>query len=359
MTKKKVAFITGVAGQDGAFLAEFLLGKGYEVHGLVRWDSYPQAGDGMPRLMATGLDQKITLHTGDVTDSHSLTHSIKAIQPSEIYNLAALSHVGVSFQTPAATLETNTKGTLNVLEAVRVLGLERSIKIYQASSSEMFGSAAPPQNENTPFQPCSPYGAAKLAAYWLARTYRESYGMFICNGILFNHESAQRGEDFVTRKITKAAVALEAGAHGTLRLGNLDAQRDWGHARDYVEGMWRMLQHPRPDDYVLATGLAVSVRSFVTKTFAHIGVPITWSGQGAQEIGRHAKTGKKLVEVDAALFRPKDVAHLLGDASKAARVLGWRPKISLEDLIADMVNADRAALQGEIARSGAPWMMAI
>ena len=245
-----------------------------------------------------------------------------------------------------------------MLEAVRVLDMEKKVRIYQASSSEMFGSALAPQNENTPFQPCSPYGIAKLAAYWLARTYRDSYGMFVSNGILFNHESPARGEDFVTRKITKAVAAIEAGANQTLKLGNLESLRDWGHARDYVEGMWMMLQHHTPDDFVLATGEARSVREFAARAFAHVGITIAWSGQGVSEVGRNARTGKKLVEVDKCLFRPKDVAYLLGDSAKARRALGWVPRYDFDALVSEMVNADRALLREKLHKAQEPWMMA-
>lgn len=336
----KTALITGISGQDGAYLARFLLEKNYDVHGLVRWDSYADPLDGLARLDALGLvDDRITLHTGDLTDAQNITAIIKAIQPDEIYNLAALSQVHVSFQTPASTLDINTKGTLHILEAVKLLDLKT--KIYQASSSEMFGSAPAPQNENTPFEPCSPYGVAKLAAYWLARTYRDAYGVFVANGILFNHESPLRGEDFVTRKISRAVCEFEQGRSEPLRLGNLDSLRDWGDSEDYVEGMWMMLQQDTPDDYVLATGEAHSVREFVERAFAQIGVTIAWQGSGEQETGINSKTGKVLVEIDASLFRPKEVKHLLGDASKARLKLGWEPRTGFDALVSKMVNADR------------------
>ncbi|MCB1563548.1 MAG: GDP-mannose 4,6-dehydratase [Alphaproteobacteria bacterium] len=353
MVARKTAFITGIAGQDGAFLARFLLEKGYAVHGLIRWDSYPDPLNGLQRLDTLGLvSEEIALHTGDLTDANNVTGLIRHICPDEIYNLAALSHVKVSFDTPASALDINVKGTLNVLDAVRVLGWERDVRIYQASSSEMFGSSQPPQNEQTPMEPCSPYGAAKLAAYHLAKIYRDSYGMHISNGILFNHESALRGEDFVTRKITKAVAVIEAGGAEPLTLGNLDAVRDWGHVRDYVEGMWLMLRQNVPGDYVLATGEARSVRDFVEQAFAHIGVKLKWSGRGAEETALDAKTGRLLVRVDPALFRPKEVHALLGDASKAREVLGWRPKIRFEALVADLLNADRQLLR---ARGEVSW----
>ncbi len=338
----KVAFITGIAGQDGAYLAELLVKKGYDVHGLVRWDSYADPLDGLGRLDALGLvDDHITLHTGDLTDAQAVTALIKKIKPTEIYNLAALSQVGVSFETPASTLDINTKGTLAVFEAVRLLELTDTVRIYQASSSEMFGSSAAPQSEDTPMHPCSPYGVAKLASYWLARTYRDSYSMHISNGILFNHESPQRGEDFVTRKITRAVAEIEMGRSMPLKLGNLDSIRDWGYAGDYVEGMWRMLQMPESDDYVLATGEAKTVRQFVTRAFEHIGVRLSWEGEGVQEIARDCLSGQVMVEVDEALFRPKEVNYLLGDATKARRELGWRPKFYFETLVSEMVNVDR------------------
>lgn len=355
MTSRKVAFITGISGQDGAHLARFLCDKGYSVHGLLRWDSYPDPLEGVSRLDALGLvDDQITLHTGDLIDAQNITALIKAIQPDEIYNLAALSQVGVSFETPASTIDINAKGTLAVLEAVRLLDMEDRVRIYQASSSEMFGSCPGPQNEDTPMHPCSPYGVAKLAAYWLARTYRDSYDMHISNGILFNHESTLRGEDFVTRKISKAVVEIEMGRSAPLRLGNLDSVRDWGHARDYVQGMWRMLQQDVPDDYILATGEARTVREFVVCAFARIGIDLKWQGFGVDEVGIDAKTSRVLVTVDPTLFRPKDVFHLLGDSSKAHRVLGWQPEVYFDDLVAEMVDADRALLRGRRVRKEAP-----
>lgn len=350
MVTQKTAFITGIAGQDGSFLAEFLRDKGYRVHGLIRWDSYPDPLCGLQRLDTLGLvSDDITLHTGDLTDSNNITTLIRDLCPDEIYNLAALSHVKVSFDTPASTFDINTKGTLNILEAVRLLGWERDIRIYQASSSEMFGSSPPPQNEMTKMEPCSPYGAAKLAAYHLAKIYRESYGMHISNGILFNHESPLRGEDFVTRKITKAVASIEIGNTEPLTLGNLDSLRDWGHARDYVEGMWLMLQKDTPDDYVLATGESHSVRDFVECAFAHIGLKLEWRGKGIQETGIDSKTGKILVKIDPLLFRPKEVNALQGDASKAYRILGWRPKIQFDTLVSDLLNTDRNILREKVS----------
>lgn len=354
---KKTALITGIAGQDGGYLAEFLIRKGYKVHGLVRWDSYMDPADGLKRLEALGLtDAALTLHQGDVTDAQAMTALIKEIKPDEIYNLAALSHVAVSFKTPAVTMEINTQGTLAILEAIRILDMEKTVRMYQASSSEMFGSAPAPQDENTPFQPCSPYGVAKLAAYWLVKTYRDAYGIHASNGILFNHESPARGEDFVTRKITKAVAAIEGGSREVLTLGNLESMRDWGHARDYVEGMWLMLRQQKPDDYVLATGQAHSVREFVERAFAQIGTTVVWSGSGVEETGRDKRTGRLLVSIDPALFRPKEVNHLLGNARKAQDALNWLPKYYFDDLVADMVNADRALLWRE-AGGDSVWKM--
>ncbi|GJL85003.1 MAG: GDP-mannose 4,6-dehydratase [Micavibrio sp.] len=351
MTQRKRALITGITGQDGSLLAEFLLEKSYEVHGLVRWDSV----DTTQRIKKrSGSYQNLYLHFADMNDAQTITRLIKETRPDEIYNLAALTHVQVSFETPAAALETNALGTQYVLEAVRLLDMENDVRIYQASSSEMFGSIPAPQNEASPFAPCSPYAIAKLTAYWMARMYRDAYGLHVSNGILFNHESPVRGEDFVTRKITKAVAAIEAGQQDVLALGNLESVRDWGHARDYIEGIWLMLQQDAPDDYVLATGKAHSVREFTERAFAHIGVKLVWEGEGINEIGKDAKTGKVLVKVDPALFRPKDVNYLLGDAAKAQEKLGWSPRISFDDLVSEMVNADREAL-----RSGEePWQMA-
>ncbi len=338
----KVALITGISGQDGAYLAEFLLGKGYKIHGLLRWDSTLSPMQSLERLDALGLvSDDITLHMGDITDANNITNIIKQAQPDEIYNLAALSHVAVSFDTPASTINTNTNGTLNILDAVRILGMENKTRIYQASSSEMFGSSPAPQSESTKMEPCSPYGIAKLAAYWLARTYRDSYGMHISNGILFNHESVLRGEDFVTRKITRAVANIEAKQQNYFLLGNLNSVRDWGHARDYVRGMWMMLQQDNPDDYVLATGQSISVREFTTRTFAQIGVKLKWQGQGSDEIGIDTKTGKTHIRINPLLFRPKEVNNLLGDATKAQQILGWQPQTTLDEMITEMLNQDR------------------
>ncbi len=326
----KTAFITGIAGQDGSYLAKLLLSKGYKVHGLLRWDSAHEPHEGKSRLNALELNSdKITLHTGDITDANALTAIIKQVQPDEIYNLAALSQVHVSFQTPASTLDINTNGTLNILEAVRILDMQDRVRIYQASSSEMFGSTPPPQDETSLMMPCSPYGVAKLAAYHLARTYREAYGLFVCNGILFNHESPLRGEDFVTRKITRSVAEFEQGRSEPMMLGNLDAMRDWGFAGDFVEGMWLMLQQDLANDYVLASGEAHSVRACVERAFAYIGVEIEWTGEGMDEQGVDAATGRVLVQVDPELFRPLEVNSLSGMRQRRRRFLvGHRRLIS-------------------------------
>ncbi len=348
MIQKKTALITGITGQDGAYLAGFLLGRGYDVHGLVRWDCV----DGTGRLKETGLIDWLRLYHGDICDAANVIALVKKVNPHEIYNLAALSHVHVSFETPTSAIDINLKGTLNILDAVRILDLQGT-RIYQASSSEMFGRSKAPQNEDTPFAPCSPYGVAKLAAYGLTRVYREAYGMFVCNGILFNHESPLRGEDFVTQKIAKGVAAIEAGALDKIMLGNLDSRRDWGHARDYVEGMWMMLQQDVPGDYVLATGETRTVREFVEHAFAQTGVRISWQGSGVNETGRCAKTGRVLVGIDGALFRPLDVDFLQGDAAKARAMLGWHPKISFDAMVAEMVNVERQKF-----REGKTWKMA-
>ncbi len=347
----KVAFITGIAGQDGAYLAQFLIAKGYKVHGLVRWDSYADPLDGLSRLDALGLvSDDVVLHMGDVTDANNLNTLIKNIQPDEIYNLAGLSQVQVSFGTPASTLDINTAGTLNVLDAVRVLGLEAKTKVYQASSSEMFGSVSSPQNEETKMEPCSPYGVAKLAAYHLARTYREAYGMFVCNGILFNHESPRRGETFVTRKITRGLANIAQGLETCLHMGNIDALRDWGHAKDYVRMQWMMLQQEEPDDFVIATGVQFSVREFIAWTAEELGLTLEFSGSGVDEVARVAaidgdkapalNVGDVVMRIDPRYFRPAEVETLLGDPSKAKQKLGWVPEITAREMCAEMVAAD-------------------
>ena len=346
-TVNKVALITGITGQDGSFLAEFLLEKGYEVHGIIRRSSSFNTGriehlyfDEWVRDMKQ--QRSINLHYGDMTDSSSLIRIIQMTQPDEIYNLAAQSHVKVSFDVPEYTAEADATGTLRLLEAVRILGLERKTRIYQASTSELFGLVQEvPQRETTPFYPRSPYGVAKLYGYWITKNYRESYGMFAVNGILFNHESERRGETFVTRKITLAAARIAAGLQDKLYLGNLDALRDWGYARDYVECMWLMLQHEQPEDFVIATGEQHSVREFTERAFAHVGIELRWQGEGIGEQGIDQATGRVLVEVDPKYFRPAEVETLLGDPTKAKILLGWDPqKTSFEELVRLMVEHD-------------------
>jgi GDP-mannose 4,6-dehydratase len=346
-TVNKVALITGITGQDGSFLAEFLLEKGYEVHGIIRRSSSFNTGriehlyfDEWVRDMKQ--QRSINLHYGDMTDSSSLIRIIQMTQPDEIYNLAAQSHVKVSFDVPEYTAEADATGTLRLLEAVRILGLERKTRIYQASTSELFGLVQEvPQRETTPFYPRSPYGVAKLYGYWITKNYRESYGMFAVNGILFNHESERRGETFVTRKITLAAARIAAGLQDKLYLGNLDALRDWGYARDYVECMWLMLQHEQPEDFVIATGEQHSVREFTERAFAHVGIELRWQGEGVGEQGIDQATGRVLVEVDPKYFRPAEVETLLGDPTKAKTLLGWNPqKTSFEELVRLMVEHD-------------------
>ena len=346
-TVNKVALITGITGQDGSFLAEFLLEKGYEVHGIIRRSSSFNTGriehlyfDEWVRDMKQ--QRSINLHYGDMTDSSSLIRIIQMTQPDEIYNLAAQSHVKVSFDVPEYTAEADATGTLRLLEAVRILGLERKTRIYQASTSELFGLVQEvPQRETTPFYPRSPYGVAKLYGYWITKNYRESYGMFAVNGILFNHESERRGENFVTRKITLAAARIAAGLQDKLYLGNLDALRDWGYARDYVECMWLMLQHEQPEDFVIATGEQHSVREFTERAFVHVGIELRWQGEGVGEQGIDQATGRVLVEVDPKYFRPAEVETLLGDPTKAKTLLGWNPqKTSFEELVRLMVEHD-------------------
>lgn len=343
----KTALITGITGQDGSYLAEFLLEKGYEVHGILRRTSSFNTGRIEHLYFEEWVrDMKqqrlINLHYGDMTDSSSLLRIIQIVQPDEIYNLAAQSHVKVSFDVPEYTAETDAVGTLRLLEAVRILGMEKHVRIYQASTSELFGLVQEvPQKETTPFYPRSPYGVAKQYGFWITKNYRESYGMFCVNGILFNHESERRGETFVTRKITLAAARIARGYQERLYLGNLDALRDWGYAKDYVECMWLMLQHPTPEDFVIATGEMHSVREFVTKAFAEAGINIRWEGKGIDEKGIDVATGKVLVEVDPKYFRPAEVEQLLGDPTKAKTLLGWNPtKTSFDELIKKMVHYD-------------------
>ena len=338
----KVALVTGVTGQDGALLAELLLDKGYHVHGVKRRSSSFNTARVDHLYQHPHADgRRFQLHYGDLTDSTNLIRIIQEVQPDEIYNLAAQSHVAVSFETPEYTANSDALGTLRLLEAVRILGLEKKTRFYQASTSEMFGDVREPiQSETTPFYPRSPYGAAKVYAYWITVNYREAYGLHASNGILFNHEGPTRGETFVTRKITRAAARIHLGTQDCLYLGNMEAKRDWGHAKDYVEGMWRMLQQDQPDDYVLATGEAYSVRQFVELSFAELGMTLVWRGDGVDEEGVCQETGKVIVRIDPRYFRPTEVEFLLGDASKARLKLGWQPKHSFGDLVRDMVAAD-------------------
>jgi len=343
----KIALITGITGQDGAYLAELLLSKGYIVHGIKRRSSSFNTGR-VEHFYADPHEHETDffMHFGDLTDATNLIRLIQQIQPTEIYNLAAQSHVAVSFDTPEYTANADALGPLRLLEAIRILGMEKDCRFYQASTSELFGKVQEiPQRETTPFYPRSPYAVAKLYAYWITVNYREAYGIHASNGILFNHESPTRGETFVTRKITRAVAAIEAGRQETLFLGNLDAKRDWGHARDYVEGMWRIVQQDDPGDYVLATGETHAVRTFVELAFAHIGRTITWRGHGIDEKGLDAATGKPLVAIDPRYFRPTEVDLLLGDATKARQKLGWTHTTSLGDLVSEMVESDRRLIQ--------------
>ncbi len=344
---RKVALITGATGQDGAHLAEFLLDRGYVVHGVKRRSSSFNTGR-VDHLYRDPHEQNVrfVLHYGDLTDATNLIRLIQETQPTEIYNLAAQSHVQVSFETPEYTGNADALGTLRLLEAIRILGLADGVRFYQASTSELYGKAREvPQSETTPFYPRSPYAVAKLYAYWITVNYREAYGMHASNGILFNHEGPTRGETFVTRKISLGVAAIELGLQRRLYLGNLDARRDWGHARDYVEGMWAILQQERPDDYVLATGETHSVREFVELAFGHVGRRIEWDGTGIDEKGRCARSGDVLVAVDATYFRPTEVDLLLGDPAKAHQRLGWRHKTEFRQLVAEMVESDRMLLQ--------------
>ena len=344
MTNKngKTALITGITGQDGAYLAELLLDKGYIVHGIKRRSSSFNT-ERVDHLFEDihSKDVRFFLHYGDMTDSTNLIRIIQETQPDEIYNLAAQSHVQVSFETPEYTANADAVGVLRLLEALRILGLENKTKFYQASTSELYGLVQEtPQKEATPFYPRSPYAAAKLYGYWITVNYREAYNIFASNGILFNHESPVRGETFVTRKITRAAANISLGRQDCLYLGNLEAKRDWGHAKDYVEGMWRILQHDKPDDFVLATGETYKVRSFVEMVFAELDIEIEWEGQGLDEIGKDKKSGKTLIRIDERYFRPTEVDLLVGDASKAKTELGWEPKIKIDELVKDMVKSD-------------------
>ncbi|MCC6736314.1 MAG: GDP-mannose 4,6-dehydratase [Bauldia sp.] len=347
--KRKVALITGVTGQDGSYLTELLIGKGYTVHGIKRRSSSFNTGR-IDHLYENpqAEDPRLVLHHGDMTDATNLIRIVQETQPDEIYNLAAQSHVQVSFETAEYTANADGIGALRLLEAIRLLGLVGRTRFYQASTSELFGKVREvPQSETTPFYPRSPYGAAKLYAFWITANYRDAYGIHASNGILFNHESPIRGETFVTRKITRAIAAIEHGLQETLYLGNLDAQRDWGHARDYVEGMWLMLQQAAPDDYVLATGEAHSVREFVERGFAEIGRVIRWHGSGVEETGRDERTGDVLVRIDPRYFRPTEVDILLGNPAKARQALGWKHRVSFAELVREMVLADLEAVRDE------------
>ena len=357
---KKVALVTGITGQDGAYLAEFLLGKGYEVHGIKRRSSLLNT-DRIDHLYQDPHEKRrrLFLHYGDMTDTSALMRVIKQVEPDEIYNLAAQSHVAVSFEEPEYTANSDALGALRVLEAIRILGMAKKTRFYQASTSELYGLVQEtPQKETTPFYPRSPYAAAKLYAYWITVNYREAYGMFACNGILFNHESPVRGETFVTRKITRALARIKLGLQECLYLGNLDSRRDWGHARDFVEAQWLMLQQAKPEDFVIATGRQYSVRDFVNAAAAELGIKLRWSGKGTKEIATVAVAGAKgpgkgkvVVRVDPRYFRPTEVETLLGDASKARRKLGWKPKVTFRELVAEMVTEDlKAAERDELVK---------
>jgi GDPmannose 4,6-dehydratase len=352
---KKVAFITGITGQDGAYLAELLLKKDYIVHGLKRRSSSFNTG----RIDHLYQDPHVSkrnfiLHYGDLTDSSNLIRIIQEIRPDEIYNLAAQSHVQVSFETPEYTANADGLGTLRILEAIRLLNMVEKTKFYQASTSELYGIAQEvPQNEKTPFYPRSPYAVAKLYGYWITINYREAYNLYACNGILFNHESPVRGETFVTRKITRAAARISMGKQERVYLGNLDAKRDWGHASDFVEGMWRMLQQEEPEDFVLATGVTTTIREFTERAFAEVGITLEWSGNGVDETGRDAKSGNILVSIDPTYFRPTEVDLLIGDASKAREKLGWQPTCNLQQMIEEMIKADlEEARKDQLLQSG-------
>jgi GDPmannose 4,6-dehydratase len=339
---KKVALVTGVTGQDGAYLSELLLAKGYEVHGIKRRSSMFNT-DRIDHLYRDQHEKDVNffLYYGDMTDSTNLIRLVKEIQPDEIYNLAAQSHVMVSFETPEYTANADATGALRLLEAIRILGMEKKTRFYQASTSELYGKVMEvPQSETTPFYPRSPYAVAKLYAFWITKNYREAYGMYACNGILFNHESPLRGETFVTRKITRAVARIKLGMQSKVFLGNLDAKRDWGHAKDYVEGMWLMMQQKEADDFVLATGETYPVRYFIEKAFSEVGIEVEWKGEGVNEKGYNKANGEIIVEVDPKYFRPTEVDLLVGDPSKAHRELGWKHRYSLDELIKEMVEGD-------------------
>jgi GDPmannose 4,6-dehydratase len=352
---RKVALITGITGQDGSYLAELLLAKGYEVHGIKRRSSSFNTAR-VDHLYRDRHEEGVRffLHYGDLTDATNLIRILAEVQPTEIYNLGAQSHVAVSFETPEYTANADALGTLRLLEAIRILGMEKTTRFYQASTSELYGKAqAVPQDETTPFYPRSPYGVAKLYAYWIVVNYREAYGLHASNGVLFNHESPRRGETFVTRKITRAAAAISLGRQDCLYLGNLEARRDWGHAKDFVEGMWRILQQEKPDDYVLATGEAHTVRHFCELAFAEAGIPLAWQGKGVDEVGIDTRTGRIVIRIDPRYFRPTEVDLLIGNPAKARRVLGWRHRVTLPELVREMVAADIALL-----RDGDPALVA-
>jgi len=345
---KKKALITGITGQDGSYLAELLLDKGYEVHGVKRRGSSFNT-ERIDHIYQDPHDRglRLVLHYGDTTDATNLIRIIKEVMPDEIYNLAAQSHVGVSFEKPEYTANADAVGTLRLLEAIRILGLEDKVRFYQASSSEMFGASPPPQNEDSYFHPRSPYGVAKLYAYWIVRNYREAYGMFASNGILFNHESPRRGETFVTKKITRAVARIKLGLQDKVYLGNLNSKRDWGHARDFVEAMHLILQHHEPNDYVIATGKQRSVREFCEAAFKEVGIELEWKGKGVDERGIDKKTGKVVVEIDPKYFRPTEVNSLEGDASKAKKDLGWEVKTSFEETVKEMIEHDMGEAKRE------------
>jgi GDPmannose 4,6-dehydratase len=347
--KMKKALITGITGQDGAYLAELLLEKGYEVHGIKRRAASFNTGRIDHLYQDPHEDQlRFVLHYGDLTDATNLIRIFQEVQPDEVYNLAAQSHVQVSFETPEYTADTDALGTLRLLEAIRILGLENKTKLYQASTSELFGKVQEvPQKETTPFYPRSPYAVSKLFAYWMCINYREAYGIFACNGILFNHESPKRGETFVSRKITRAVARIKVGLQDVLYMGNLDAKRDWGHAKDYVYMQWLMLQQDEPDDYVIATGVQYSVRRCIELAAENVGIKIQWQGRGLDEKGIDADTGRVIVTVDPRYFRPTEVDTLLGDPTKAKEKLGWKPKISFEEMIAEMVQSDLEAARSD------------
>ena len=349
---KKIALITGVTGQDGAYLAELLLNKNYEVHGIKRRASSFNTSR-IDHLYKDKHKENVNffLHYGDLTDSTNLIRIIQEVQPHEIYNLGAQSHVKVSFEVPEYTANSDALGTLRILEAIRILKMENKVKFYQASTSELYGKAQEiPQTETTPFYPRSPYGVAKLYAFWIVKNYREAYGIFACNGILFNHESPLRGETFVTRKITRAASKIKLGLQEKLYLGNLNAQRDWGHAKDYVEGMWRMLQHEKPEDFVLATGKTTTIREFCNLSFNELGIDIIWEGEGENEVGIDQSSNKVIIAVDTNYYRPSEVDLLIGDPSKAKKLLNWTPKYDLESLVKEMVNADYNLFQKKLKK---------